>query len=650
MESQLTSKTNFLKIPLAIKRQKQKRNSLKNLSIGIATTLLGAIFQFVLISLIIRYYGFQVNGFIKNTMALVAFIGSTESGVGIMCTVFLFRPLLKKDWTEANNILNTTHKQNKVLGFISLILLFLIAFLYTLFLQTAQGGVHINNEQTAMPLIVIFGTIIVIGSKNLLSLFWTGALENLLVADYQNHIRLLIKLGCDLIIYIVVFVLIPFQLNILIPFLVILIYSVFQSFALSLFVKKKYPWLQIKHYFFSMNFNLLRKSFWVTLNWIAEALLINLDVILISLTLGLKTTSSLAFYMPIIVAFRGSLLLLISSFKPYFASVTSTKGRVTWDVYQKFELYSYIIAAFAFVNVFVLSPYLVNALFNADVRSQLVHLENNQVYRAIFFQPTFSLLIALVTTLILISEPINMLIYAQNRYNAVAKIKLVLGIANIVLSVMIALILKKFEGVVAISLYSILIVQASLLFINYVFLWIYNWLYLTYCSNLSYFLKNLLVLVIPICFAILFTYDYLWPNLNYTYNARTNTSFISRAALWSFQKLIDFTIITLVVSFGLTFLVGFCTRPKVTISFFLNLPLINYVYQKIVTKKMQQKIDVYGEYQFRYIPSENDETTLGQWTTKNNELGQRAVIKVRNVKGKMYYDQKNLPDKVTTKN
>lgn len=49
-----------------------------------------------------------------------------------------------------------------------------------------------------------------------------------------------------------------------------------------------------------------------------------------------------------------------------------------------------------------------------------------------------------------------------------------------------------------------------------------------------------------------------------------------------------------------------------TISFFLNLPLINYVYQKIVTKKMQQKIDVYGEYQFRYIPPENDETTLGQ--------------------------------------
>lgn len=97
MESQLTPKTSFLKIPLAIKRQKQKRNSLKNLSIGIATTLLGAIFQFVLISLIIRYYGFQVNGFIKNTMALVAFIGSTESGVGIMCTVFLFRPLLKKD-------------------------------------------------------------------------------------------------------------------------------------------------------------------------------------------------------------------------------------------------------------------------------------------------------------------------------------------------------------------------------------------------------------------------------------------------------------------------------------------------------------------------------------------------------------------------
>ena len=174
--------------------------------------------------------------------------------------------------------------------------------------------------------------------------------------------------------------------------------------------------------------------------------------------------------MPIIVAFRGSLLLLISSFKPYFASVTSTKGRVTWDVFQKFELYSYIIAAFAFVNVFVLSPYLVNVLFNADVRSQLVNLENNGVYRAIFFQPTFSLLIALVTTLILISEPINMLIYAQNRYNAVAKIKLVLGIANIVLSVMIALILKKFEGVVAISLYSILIVQASLLFINYVFL------------------------------------------------------------------------------------------------------------------------------------------------------------------------------------
>ena len=647
MESQLTSQTNRLKLPLANRQKREKRNSLKNLSIGITTTIIGAIFQFVLISLVIRYYGFQVNGFIKNTMALVAFIGSTESGVGIMCTVFLFRPLLKKDWEEANNILNTTHKQNKVLGFISLILLILIAIIYTIFLQNAQGGVH-DRTQTVMPLIVVFGTIVVIGSKNLLSLFWTGALENLLVADYQNHIRLLIKLGCDLVVYIFVFALLPEQINIIIPFVIILVYSVLQSLALSLFVKKKYPWLHIKHYFFSVNFNLVKKSFWVTLNWIAEALLINLDVILISFTLGLNTTSSLAFYMPIIVAFRGSLLLLISSFKPYFASIISTKGRVDWNVFQKFELYSYIIAAFAFINVFILSPYVVNALFNGDLKEQLSGLPNSSIYRAIFFHPTFSLLIALVTTLILITEPINMLVYARNRYIAVSKIKLIFGIANVLLSVMIALILRATEGVVPISLYSILIVQIGLLLLNYCFLWGYNWFYLTYCSNLRYSLKNLVVLVIPILFAILLMYDYLWQNPTYSYNALGNDPFTSQVTQWTFRKFIAFIVVEFFSAFGLTFLVGFLTRPKVTVGFFLNLPIINYLYQKVMTKKMQQKINVYGEYQFQYTPTSKAVTAeWSEWKSGNDAFIANAVVTARNVHGQMRYEKKEVSDEST---
>ena len=173
--------------------------------------------------------------------------------------------------------------------------------------------------------------------------------------------------------------------------------------------------------------------------------------------------------------------------------------------YQRFELYSYIIGAIAFLNIFISSPYLVNALYNGLISEQIKNLSGgwtiNEInaYKAIFMNPSFSLLIALATLFIILSEPINTMVFAKNHYNKVVKVKLFFGIINVVLCLIFALTFAHFKEYVF-ALFSILIVNIVVLFIRFGYLWIYNWIYLTYNSSFKYIYKNFLTILIPIIF------------------------------------------------------------------------------------------------------------------------------------------------------
>jgi hypothetical protein len=122
----------------------------------------------------------------------------------------------------------------------------------------------------------------------------------------------------------------------------------------------------------------------------------------------------------------------IISFREYFTTLIAKNGRIYWKSYTKYELYTYIIAGFTFVNMLILAPYFVNALYgnlaresiNAMVATKIntkVSLINSLNF--IFSNFWFSGIFAFSTSLSLLCESQMTLIQAKGQAEGVANSK-----------------------------------------------------------------------------------------------------------------------------------------------------------------------------------------------------------------------------------
>lgn len=569
--------------------------------IGVSIALIGSIFHFTLMYLLIDNYGTKFNGFIQHVVVLVSFLGGAEGALGIMTVIFLMKPLAKKDWFRANELINITRRQNIIKGIISLIILFLIAFIYLVYLRFTNNPVEFKeltgNARNAnlieldqwKILLVMFG----LGFKNLIALFWVGVYENLLQADQNNYIRRLATMIADLLVYSALFYCISIKLDPFIPFLFFFVYSIIKSTLIYLFVRIKYPWLRIKKTKIDMQF--LKSSRGITLYKIGESLLLNSDILLISVILGFNTTSVLSVYLTISLWARTIMITFVTSFREFFASWIAKDGRIYWESYSKFETYAFMIAAFTFVNQFIFSPYFINALYYNQFADRFKDWTEGemQIFKATFFSPTLSLLVALSSAFLIISEPMQTLIYAKAYYKETAKAQFVFGILNIIVCTIVGISLsfsnsssKNLD-----TLYGIFIVSLIFKFLRYIYLWVFSWIYLTYGSSFKNIGKNILILLIPLISVILLNYLYIWTTDGWqiVFDATNLTSSIDT---WGWKKLLNFFLIVASLSGLAIFAVSLAVAPASVLGILRRLPIINRTWD---TKKTKERYKRYKD-------------------------------------------------------
>ncbi|GAA6238532.1 MAG: hypothetical protein SPLM_06490 [Spiroplasma phoeniceum] len=560
------------------------RRGIFSILIGAFTSLIGTCFQFTLMYLLIRSYGSQFNGFVKNSVAIVAFLGTVEGGLGAITVIFLVKPLLQKDWIKANEMVNTAKHQYKISGYIGIILLIAIAVGYSAYIYLFEKNFSIlqNDETISYPLWKMILIVFIIGSKNLIALFWTAAYENLMQADQNNHLRRLILMICDLISYSIVFYLISIAVDPVFVFLIFLLYSVMKGSLVYLFIKLHYPWVRIACQ--RDNMQLVKSSNIVVFKNIGETLLINGDVIITALLLGLRISSTLSLYMTITVGVRSIMMILINSFREFFAAWTAKNGRVDWQSYMKFETYAFMIAGFLFVNEFILSPYFVTTLYASQIIEQIRTsdstlnpwtLQEHEIFKSIFYQPTFSLLVALSSVFIVLAEPANVLVYAKANYKQTAIPTFIIGCLNIVFCFFSALLWRFGFNNLAAALYSILIITCLMSFLRFLYLWCYNWIFLTYNSNFKGVFRNWMILLVPMIIAILVNYLFLSKthNPNQIYN-------IDLQPVWGWQKLLNFFFGLIFASLFVIFANSIFWAPGSVRGIFLRLPLVYKIWTK----------------------------------------------------------------------
>ncbi|ARU92235.1 hypothetical protein SCLARK_001790 [Spiroplasma clarkii] len=267
---------------------------------------------------------------------------------------------------------------------------------------------------------------------------------------------------------------------------------------------------------------------------------------------------------------------------------------MSWESYVKYELYTYLIAGFTFINMAVLSPYFVSALYGNLAASSLSAgtdsaIMDTRVFEFMFFNPRFSILYAATTALIIMCEAQTTIIQAKGRYAEVSKFQNYLGFSYVVAAFVITYIINALqlggENCLVIALGVMYGLKIITLLIRYMYLWAYVWKYATYNSNFKYVANNFAILITPIILISILNVYLLNPYLGVAEYATGDAKLGPLVALF---------FSTIAISTVGLLLMAYAFSPKMMNGIIQNLPIISSFLSKKAEAMRQQRFEEYG--------------------------------------------------------
>ncbi|AKX33771.1 hypothetical protein SLITO_v1c01030 [Spiroplasma litorale] len=571
--------------------------------IGTTISLFNAIVQFLTMYWILQKFGTEFNGFVRLVGSFSALISTSESALGIAAIILMVKPLVNNDWITANEIYSTTKKNFKRAAWSDIILVSLICLAYPLYAGVSSNGSFLNadswknigisllgdSKATYFELVIIS---LIFGFKNFITCYFFTVYETIILADNKNSVRRVVILFVDILVNGLFFYLLSIDnINPVISFIPILLYSPIKGFLIFFYARKKYLWL--KYYKDFNSFKLLSTKKKISFSTLGTSILLNTDIIIASLILGLQVSSTLSLYLVVAVNTRLIMTNFIISFREFFVVLVTKRGRINWESYIKYELYTYLIAAFTFINMTILSPYFVSSLYGdlaqKSLSNLLNELANANALKFMFYSPFFSLIYGAITSLIIMSDAQMTLIQAKGRYSEVSRFQNYLGLAYIFIVPLFTFIMVYAkvgnENYLVYGILTMYILKLVFTVVRYSYLWVYVYRYVTYNSRKKYVLNNFLILVVPsVCFALSNIFI-----LNRTFSIENNTNHDSHII-----NLIGLFFATLFLSAISLVLFAYFFNPLIMNGIFKNLPIVNRLLSNKVREERKQRLKEYG--------------------------------------------------------
>lgn len=625
--------------------------------IGTFISLFNAVIQLLSIYFILDKFGTEFNGYIKLVTGFSALLATADGSLGLATTILLIKPIANNDWISANEIYSTSRKNYKKGAIVWLILLPIISLLYPLYagiggtdgLFSVDAWKHIGIGLTGSNGLeyptagywTLFGVTLLLSFKNFSTALWFGVYENIIAADNKNSVRRLLILLTDAIVYGSMFAMLNVStIHPLLPFVGIILYSPIKGLMAYIYVKRKYPWLKFYRDFNS--YKLAATSKKISFSSIGTSLLLNTDVLITALILGLNVSSNLSLYLVIGVNVRIIMTNFITSFREFFVTLITQKGRIYWKSYAKYELYTYLVAGFTFINIAILAPYFVSSMYGqlafnslnnstpTESSSAFEIQSSRTVLEFIFYSFKFSILYGAATSLAILCEAEMTLIQAKGSYGEVTKFQNWLGSIYLVAAIVLCTIFKatKIGGIYYLqyAIYGFYILKIVALVIRYIYLWSYVWRYVTYNSSLKHVLNNLTILIMPVVFVPLLTALVLQD----IYNVEKMTNIVNGGNA-TISPLIGIFFGTIFISIVLMILFSLLVSPRMVWGIIVNLPVIN----KLITTK---------RYRDRQKRLEDNEISLDDIVDNSGQLSQ-ALVGISDIQVIEDFVEDKTPDK-----
>ncbi|AUM62363.1 hypothetical protein [Spiroplasma monobiae] len=576
------------------------RQGIFSIIVGTTISTLNAIIQFLTMYWVLEKFGTEFNGFIRLVTSFSAIIATAEGALGIAASILLVKPLVNNDWISANEIYSTAKKSYKRSAIVGLVLVTLTSIGYPLYAGISSQGQNILNPgtwenpgiETNIGFAAYWQLILVsliFGTKNFASAYWFSVYEAIIIADNKNVIRRMTILFTDVFVSGLTFFLLAKVNNPIIPFIPTLLYSPIKGLLIYLYVKKKYLWLKYYKDFNSFKLNTTQTK--ITWSTLGGTLLLNSDIAIVSVILGLNVSSALSLYLVVALNVRLIMTNFVVSFREFFVTLVAKRGRINWDSYAKYELYTYLIAAFTFINMSILSPYFVSALYwkNIDPSGTSLAEPSKNALTFMFHTPIFSTLYAGVTAFAILCDGQMTLIQAKGRYGEVSKFQNIIGITYIIIAPLATFIIV-ISGVggaqnLVIGITTMYSIKLACLVFRYGYLWVYVWKYVTYNSSKKHVLNNFLILVVPTVLAAVVNITLInkWLNIE---QATSSTATIA--------PLIGLFFASILISMFSLILFSYILNAKAFNGLVKNLPIVQRIILKKSAEERKKRFEEYG--------------------------------------------------------
>lgn len=626
-----------------------------NLLIAISISVIGAVLQFLLIYFMLKNFGSEFNGYIRITMLFTALIATADSGIGIVTMILLVKPMQKGDWISSNEIYSASKRMYRKSAISSLVIAIAVSFLYPVFIHfNMQDIASIANKETWENGIILTGDssvyfssinylqlvfiTLVFSTRNFIPTFFGAAEENVIAADQQSFSRKAIILFSEVFIYSIILTTININsLSPLVTFSLFWLVGPLKLVFVLIFVKKNYVWLKYRKGIINQKMNLM--SFQLSKSGIGVTLMLSSDIVFVILFFGAGVSSTLSLYMIIALNVQTIMMNFIISFREYFTNVIAKQGRLKFETYAKYELYTFSIAAFTFINLAILMPYFVTSMYYQIVETEISSLNYSDLatnfkpqanaMQFMFMNTTFSLLVAAATTLVIIGESQNTLIQAKGKNYEISNVQNSIGLAyffSTIIALTIIVITKpNGDDFIKVGITVMYSLKIFFLFIRSVYLSIYCSKYLTYSATSNFSTRNILVLIIPIVIAVA---------LNYTVIADTKSvSDFYDNGNGKITFLIELAAITFSSSFGLIIATSFICSPRLIFETIAKIPLVSKIIDNKLMKKISDLTIKVEESDIHFIDNQEVADEVNQMTVSfDNDDVRNSTVELENVK------------------
>lgn len=324
-----------------------------NIIFGLLSQIITIALGIVIPRLFLVNYGSEVNGLLNSVSQIYVYMGLLEAGLGTITLQALYKPVGMCDRQSISSILSAADKYYKKVGIYYICGVFVLSFIYPIVVKST------------IPFFTISAVIFMNGIANAVSFYFQAKYKILMQAEGKYYVLTNISLICHIFVSFSKIACIIAGLSVIAIQFVYMAFNFAQIFALSLFIKKNYPWVDLTA---EPDIKALSQKNAAFIHQVSDMIFRNTDVIVLSVipTCGLMVVSVYTMYNMLLGMITTAINTLTSGVEFILGqtfNVDRKKYLVYHDIYEVYSM-ALIFALFSIAYIFIL-PFL--SLYTAGV-------------------------------------------------------------------------------------------------------------------------------------------------------------------------------------------------------------------------------------------------------------------------------------------